>query len=348
MNILLVVQAIYLQRSWIVQEVQILKELGHQVSTLGLPYRTPNLSYFLWSLKHISEIRKADIVFEWWAHPSAVFISKSFGKMIVLNAIGMEVINPKGLYGKLTHFAINHADGLLAESEETAKHLQRDANVIHEGINPEEFYPRAHDFTNTITTVAYLSLNNIERKDLVSLVKAFKQIGNGSKLEIIGEKDTGYQTLKKEAEGYNVEFTGAISKEDLLKRLQETSLFVMPSLQEGFPTVACEAMLCGAPVITTNIPPMNKLFVNNKEALLIEPKNPDALVDGIIKLLCNVSLRERIALNGYEKVKSKYTRQIRKDNLRQYFDTLTPKKKLFNPFWFLYWLGVCIVAPFFR
>ena len=50
-----------------------------------------------------------------------------------------------------------------------------------------------------------------------------------------------------------VSFPGQVPQAEVLRRLQLADLFVMPSLTEGYPKARLEAMLCGLPVITSDV-----------------------------------------------------------------------------------------------
>jgi glycosyltransferase involved in cell wall biosynthesis len=151
------------------------------------------------------------------------------------------------------------------------------------------------------------------------------------KLIIVGEKMDGYQFLVKKATKLGVinavDFKGSVDFEELLHIMHSSSVFVMPSLQEGFPTALCEALSCGVPIITTNRPAMDEVFENNVHALFVEAKNPQKLAEAIIAILTNRNLAEVIARNGRRLVESRYSKNVRATNLREYFLALLKNEK---------------------
>jgi len=68
-----------------------------------------------------------------------------------------------------------------------------------------------------------------------------------------------------------------------------------------------EAMACKKPVIGTNVGGVPFLIDNNKNGLLVPPRDPQALADAIIKILENPKLAKEMGENGYKKVSQGFT-----------------------------------------
>jgi glycosyltransferase involved in cell wall biosynthesis/SAM-dependent methyltransferase len=62
-------------------------------------------------------------------------------------------------------------------------------------------------------------------------------------------------------------------------------LFVLPSRTDCFPSVQVEALACGTPLVTANIPGAREVVQVTGMGRLVEPRNPAALADGIVELL---------------------------------------------------------------
>ena len=90
----------------------------------------------------------------------------------------------------------------------------------------------------------------------------------------------------------NVKFMGPIEhKQDMVSVLQSADFLVVPSVvaangdTEGFPTVILEAMAAGRPVVTSAVSAIPDFLRDMVEAILVEPKNPEALASGVRRLL---------------------------------------------------------------
>lgn len=62
-------------------------------------------------------------------------------------------------------------------------------------------------------------------------------------------------------------------------------VFVLPSRTDCLASVQIEAMLCGTPVVATNIPGAREVVRVTDMGLLVEPRNPQALADGLAQVL---------------------------------------------------------------
>ena len=83
--------------------------------------------------------------------------------------------------------------------------------------------------------------------------------------------------------------------------LQSSDLCVLPSLAEGLPSSATEAMAVGVPVIATNIAAITELIEHGKTGLLVRPSDPGALADAIINMVDDYEFRRRAAQLGRTK-----------------------------------------------
>ena len=60
---------------------------------------------------------------------------------------------------------------------------------------------------------------------------------------------------------------------------------VMPSLTEGLPIVAVEALACGTPLVATNVGGLPDIVATFKAGVLVEPRSPEALARAVIDVL---------------------------------------------------------------
>ena len=68
-------------------------------------------------------------------------------------------------------------------------------------------------------------------------------------------------------------------------------LFALPSRTDCFPSVQVEALLCGTPLITTDIPGAREVVQVTGMGHLVAPRNPQALADGIVAALRDPAYR---------------------------------------------------------
>ena len=87
-------------------------------------------------------------------------------------------------------------------------------------------------------------------------------------------------------------------------------IFAMASLSEGFGLVYIEALACGTPVVTSNIPPMNSYVKHEHNGLVANPKETESIAREMMRALTDQSLRRKLELNARESVKGFDTREI--------------------------------------
>jgi glycosyltransferase involved in cell wall biosynthesis len=67
--------------------------------------------------------------------------------------------------------------------------------------------------------------------------------------------------------------------------MNASDIFVLPSINEGFPTVIPEVMACGKPVIGTRVGGIPDAILNDEVGFLVNPKDPEMLAQAIIEAL---------------------------------------------------------------
>jgi len=90
------------------------------------------------------------------------------------------------------------------------------------------------------------------------------------------------------------------------KYLKAFDIFVLPSVKEGFPWTILEAMAAEVPVIATKVGAIPEIIENNKNGILIEPKNPNDLAESIKRLIDDKNLRENLAREARKTVEERF------------------------------------------
>lgn len=97
---------------------------------------------------------------------------------------------------------------------------------------------------------------------------------------------------------------------EVFNLMQEASLLLMPSLEEGIPNVVVEAMAIGLPVISTDCGGVPELITKDKEGWLVPIRNPQALA-GAIEDFLGLSLNkiEEVRLAARKKVEQQHNEE---------------------------------------
>ncbi|MGB3716346.1 MAG: glycosyltransferase family 1 protein [Candidatus Promineifilaceae bacterium] len=141
------------------------------------------------------------------------------------------------------------------------------------------------------------------RKNYQMLIRAFKDVANDfpHRLVIAGGKGWLYEETLAEvnAQGLTdkVRFVGFVDDADLPALYSDATLFVFPSLYEGFGLPILEAMACGVPVVVSNASCMPE--VAGEAALVLSPQDQEAWTTAIRDLLDDPSRRAQMVAGGF-------------------------------------------------
>ncbi|GIW48731.1 MAG: glycosyl transferase [Caloramator sp.] len=144
------------------------------------------------------------------------------------------------------------------------------------------------------------------RKNVKSILLAYsrliKDIRDRFKVVIVGSSKDEHSFLISLANSLNIKenvvFTGYVPYEDLPYFYSGATLFLYPSLYEGFGLPPLEAMSCQTPVITSNVSSIPEIVED--AALLINPFDAEELKNSIEILIEDDNKRNSLAKKGYE------------------------------------------------
>lgn len=148
------------------------------------------------------------------------------------------------------------------------------------------------------------------------LVRAFQRLQTRSAtLTLVGTILPGWdKRLHLDQPGLRT--TGHVSRRRVIEELRQASVFVLPSLADGFGLVLAQAMACGLPVIATEATGIRELITDGVEGFVV-PAPPDAesLAGAIDTLLSDSDRAQAMGAAGRRKVESfggwdRYGRQL--------------------------------------
>jgi glycosyltransferase involved in cell wall biosynthesis len=101
----------------------------------------------------------------------------------------------------------------------------------------------------------------------------------------------------------SVHFLGEVDYVPAL--LAHSDLYIHPSWTESFSRVVAEALICGKPVVCTNAGALPEV-VGPQGAVLVQPGDVQALVQGVLRMLREASFRQEVVFSGRAYVESHY------------------------------------------
>lgn len=112
-------------------------------------------------------------------------------------------------------------------------------------------------------------------------------------------------------------------REDIPDLLHAMDIFVLPSLSEGFGLAAMEAMASGLPVVCSRVGGLPELVSHEETGLLVPPGDSAALAEGVLRLLADRDLRERLAARAIDQA-SRYDNRVACDRLFDLYEQTVP------------------------
>jgi glycosyltransferase involved in cell wall biosynthesis len=121
-------------------------------------------------------------------------------------------------------------------------------------------------------------------------------------------KPSDTQQLQLARQGVEHEIHHGLSRPEVVALYQSCDLVCFVSTYEGFGMPILEAQAIGRPVLTSNIPPMNK--VAGGGALQVDPFDVESIRCGLLRILSDASLREELVGKGFQNVKAYSTKSV--------------------------------------
>lgn len=152
-------------------------------------------------------------------------------------------------------------------------------------------------------------------KGLLELLEAFNNLHNthsNLRLHFVGWEDNPKNPVTNALESlvkkYNlsdsVKFHGRKKiGEELNQMYYDSDIYIIPSFHEGFPRTIWEAMGQSIPVIATKVGGIPFLLDDRENAILIEPKKINQIIDAVELLINDESIRRKIIVNGFKRAK---------------------------------------------
>jgi glycosyltransferase involved in cell wall biosynthesis len=152
-----------------------------------------------------------------------------------------------------------------------------------------------------------LFVSTIEpRKNLISLVKAFEILKEKYYIEedlvVVGKRGWEFQNtlecIGRSRCRDSIRLVGFVPEDHLPCFYGKASLFVYPSLMEGFGIPPVEAMTCGCPTLTSNTSSLPEVM--GYEDMMFSPLEVDEIVEKSLRLLEDEASREDNVRKGLE------------------------------------------------
>jgi glycosyltransferase involved in cell wall biosynthesis len=216
------------------------------------------------------------------------------------------VLEPQGLAP--VYVSARGTDAVVAVSQAVAgRVVDGVARVIYAGLPPREPLPHCRAIAEIVIGTAgrLVELKGIEY--LIRAVAALRNDFPALRLEIAG---SGPHRVKLEEEVARTDLAGRVRFlgwiDDIGSVLSRWDVFVLPSLEEGFPVAALDAMAAGLPVVATAVGGVPELIEDGKSGWLIPSRDVEALTARLRLLVGNSELRQSVCAAAFARVRDHF------------------------------------------
>jgi glycosyltransferase involved in cell wall biosynthesis len=223
----------------------------------------------------------------------------------------------------LTRLSARKASRIMTDSANTRQDVTRlldvsadKIEVVYPGVDPA-FHPRpaeeirAFRQSKGLPEQFILYVGTLEpRKNVDTLIRAYalltERMPRVCPLVIAGARGWMVERIFAEVEraalGDRIRFPGYVEAAELPLWYGAASLFVYPSLYEGFGLPVLEAMACGTPVVVSDVSSLPEVV--GDAGVRVDPRSSDQLADSLAEILQSSAKREQMAAAGLTRAAS--------------------------------------------
>jgi glycosyltransferase involved in cell wall biosynthesis len=159
-------------------------------------------------------------------------------------------------------------------------------------------------------------------KGVKTLLQVWAEI-KGMELKIAGDGSLRNELEKQVVNSRvrNVSFLGQLNKEELFNVLTKASFVIVPSeWYENYPYSVMESMICGKPVLASNIGGLPEMVKDGETGFLFESGDAQSLKDKIDILINDLHLRQKFGQNAKARAISEFDPNIHYKRLMKIYE----------------------------
>lgn len=270
----------------------------HGIKT-AVASKSSSLLIRLISIYNNIRLEKPDVVISYSRASSIIAcLGKALGKKYKLIVSERNTTQALSKSERLKFFLYRYADLIVPNSFSQETFIKN---------NYSNLFPKVRVITNFVETDLFVPLEKKEKshlvkilvvarvseqKNVLSFIKAMKLVYDKQKdvlVEWYGSQshEDYFANCKKLVSELNLDEVISFKKPttSILNAYQETDVFCLPSIYEGYPNVICEAMSTGLPVVCSSICDNPKIIKEGDNGFLFDPNSVQNMADTICKML---------------------------------------------------------------
>lgn len=252
---------------------------------------------------------RPDIVDGHFAFPdgyAAVKLAESLGcsSLVTCHGSDLKLYPPLIFTGSMLRRTLRRAGCVISVSTVLRKRSielgcpEKNAVFLTNGVDTGRFFPRDQGEcrrrlglpaeARIAVCVGHLNDNKNQSVQVRAIAEMRERGEYSPRLVLVGEGPNRRQLEQEAAElGVRelVRFAGQRPYDEIPCWMGAADWLVLSSHYEGWATVYFEAMACGRPVITSNVPSAKDCVCDERYGMVVEPNTPEAFADAITRAL---------------------------------------------------------------
>ena len=216
---------------------------------------------------------------------------------------------PRNIIDKITTKNIlNNVNGVFV--------LQEVEEKIIKEINPKSYTITLPNGLNVVSNITRWNHENLDKRvilfvarlhprklvlDFIEMAKIINRVDKNITFKIIGPDAGDLERAIKRVDEYKLQekvtFKGAMDRSYIYKEFAESSIYVLPSINEPFAMTLLEALQVGIPTIATEKIHNKSIFKNSNSVIIAKP-DPESLAESVLYILNNVDVAKKLSENG--------------------------------------------------
>jgi glycosyltransferase involved in cell wall biosynthesis len=143
-----------------------------------------------------------------------------------------------------------------------------------------------------------------KEKGILNILEAAKKLPSDIHLIILGTGPEQNAVISYTKTQSNIHYLGYQQKNRTIELIRGSDLLVQPSLVEGISSTILESMACKTPIVATRVGGNEEVLENNTSAILIEPDNPQIMMDKILDLLHDDKKIDKLREQAFKQVQN--------------------------------------------